>query len=182
VLLSSVLERQNLVAGMVTGWKRAPAGHPPPARTPIASRVAATLLAGAAAALALAVLLGFPVRSHAAGDVAAGLLRDYEASARRRDPAFRGFSAEEGRRIYLAEFPGDGGKVSCATCHTRDPRATGRTPIGKVVEPLAPAANPARFTDRADVEKWFKRNCKQVMGRECTAAEKGHFLTFLLGS
>jgi hypothetical protein len=51
-----------------------------------------------------------------------------------------------------------------------------------VVEPLAPAANPERLTDRRDVEKWFKRNCKEVMGRECTAEEKGHFITFLLGS
>jgi cytochrome b len=182
VLVSSALERQNLVAGMITGWKRAPAGHPAPARTSIAARVAGTLLAGAVAALAVAVLLGVPLRSHAAGGVAAELLREYEGSARQRHPAFRGFSAEDGRRIYLAESTMAGEAVSYATCHTRDPRARGRTPVGKVVEPLAPAANPDRFTDRGEVEKWFKRNCKQVIGRECTAAEKGHFLTFLLGS
>jgi Domain of unknown function (DUF1924) len=58
----------------------------------------------------------------------------------------------------------------------------GLTPAGKVVEPLAPSANPDRLTDRRDVEKWFKRNCKQVLGRECTAVEKGHFITFLLGA
>jgi hypothetical protein len=61
-------------------------------------------------------------------------------------------------------------------------RGRGLTPAGKVVEPLAPAANPARLTDRSEVEKWFKRNCKQVVGRECTAEEKGHVITWLLGA
>jgi hypothetical protein len=61
-------------------------------------------------------------------------------------------------------------------------RGRGLTPAGKVVEPLAPAANPARLTDRSEVEKWFKRNCKQVVGRECTAEEQGHVITWLLGA
>jgi hypothetical protein len=50
------------------------------------------------------------------------------------------------------------------------------------VAPLAPTAHPERFTDRREVEKWFNRNCKQVIGRECTAEEKGNFLTYLLGA
>ena len=53
---------------------------------------------------------------------------------------------------------------------------------GKSSGPLAPAIDSARIRVPTHVEKWFKRNCKQVMGRECTAAEKGHFLTFLLES
>jgi hypothetical protein len=32
--------------------------------------------------------------------------------------------------------------------------------------PLAPAFNPARFTNATKVEKWFGRNCKDVVGRD----------------
>lgn len=186
VTVSSVLERQNLVLGMVTGRKLDPgAGGAPAPRPPwllplrLAGAATAVML-GAAAAVALALLLGLPGRAHAAPPLAGELLREYEASARAARPAFAGFSAAEGRRIYLEEHLVDGQRTSCATCHTADPRQGGRTPAGKLVEPLAPQANPARLTDRADVEKWFKRNCKQVLGRECTPEEKGHFVTYLL--
>lgn len=186
VVMSSLVERQNLVLGMITGWKRAPAAQPESSATPrsrFLPLAGATALAlGVAAALGLALLLGLPQRAHAAPSVAAELLRDYEAGAREANPGFRGFSAAEGRRIYFSEHVEGGQKVSCAACHTSDPRQRGRTPAGKVVEPLAPAVNPDRLTDRADVEKWFARNCKQVMGRECTAEEKGHFLAFILES
>lgn len=183
VAVSSFLERQNLVKGMVTGWKRDPAGErePAPAAAMAAGRLAAALLTGAAVVVGLALLLGLPGKAWAA-PVAAELLRDYEATARKENPSFQGFQAAEGRRIYDAVHVQDGAPVSCSTCHTANPRQRGLTPAGKVVEPLAPAANPDRFTNRHEVEKWFKRNCKQVMGRECTAAEKGHFLTFLLGA
>lgn len=189
VLFSSWREGQNLVAGMIDGRKRfpdAPARHPalPPSPGLVAraARLAASLAFGALAALAVAAPLGIPARAEAASPVASELLRGWEAQARRERPAFAGFSAEEGKRLYLAEHVQDGQKVSCATCHTASPRAQGRSPAGKVVDPLSPAVNPDRFTDPADVEKWFKRNCKQVLGRECTAEEKGHFTTFVLGA
>ena len=51
---------------------------------------------------------------------------------------------------------------------------------GKIIQPMAPAANPMRFTDVAKTQKWFKRNCKDVVGRECTAQEKGDVLTWLI--
>ena len=37
----------------------------------------------------------------------------------------------------------------------------------------------ARFTDPAKTEKWFRRNCTEVLGRECSAAEKADFIQFL---
>ena len=132
--------------------------------------------------MALALLLGLPSRAHAAGPVATELLRDYEAQARRANPVFPGFSAAAGHKLYLATFTVDGQATSCSSCHTPDPRKIGRTPAGKVVEPLSPTVNPARLTDRREVEKWFTRNCKQVMGRECTAEEKGNFVTWMLGT
>ena len=186
VVFSSWRERQNLVAGMITGWKRAPDApaepEPRQRRAWFTVRATAALVLGALAAATLALFLGFPVRVGAASPVASGLLREYEAQARRQRAGFGAFSAEEGRKLYFAEFVQEGQKVSCSSCHTANPRARGITPAGKIVEPLAPAANPDRLTDRGDVEKWFKRNCKQVMGRECTAEEKGHFVTFLLGA
>ncbi len=66
--------------------------------------------------------------------------------------------------------------MSCTTCHTSDPRQPGKTPAHRKVDPLAPAANPERFTDLKKVEKWFRRNCDDVFARECTAQEKGDFI------
>ena len=40
--------------------------------------------------------------------------------------------------------------------------------------------NAERFTDTAKAEKWFRRNCNDVAGRECTAAEKADMLAWLL--
>jgi hypothetical protein len=45
---------------------------------------------------------------------------------------------------------------------------------------MAPAVNGVRFTRTGKVEKWFKRNCNDVLGRTCTAQEKGDVLTYLL--
>ena len=50
---------------------------------------------------------------------------------------------------------------------------------GKTIQPLAPAANAQRFTDTAKVEKWFRRNCNDVVGRECSAQEKADILAWL---
>ena len=50
---------------------------------------------------------------------------------------------------------------------------------GKNIRPLAVAANAERFSDPAKVEKWFGRNCKEVVGRACTPAEKADFITYL---
>lgn len=91
-----------------------------------------------------------------------------------------GFSAARGETFFKATHTG--GKPdtpSCTTCHTGDPRTAGRTRAGKAIEPMAVSVNPARFTDPAMVEKWFKRNCASVLGRECTATEKGDVIAWL---
>jgi hypothetical protein len=31
------------------------------------------------------------------------------------------------------------------------------------------------------MEKWFARNCSTVLGRACTAIEKGNIITYLAG-
>lgn len=121
------------------------------------------------AALALAQANAF-----AAGETTpAKLLEDLKVEAGAGTP----LSADRGRQLFLQK----GSDWSCSTCHTADPRSEGRhTVTGKAISPLAPAANPQRFTDRAKVDKWFRRNCRDVLGRECTAREKGDVLTWLL--
>lgn len=109
------------------------------------------------------------------------ILRDLETEARLADAGFAGFSITRGERFYQAERAGaDGTKLSCATCHTANPRAVGKTRANKEIAPLAPAANRERSTDAAKVDKWFRRNCNDVLGRACTAEEKGDFIIYML--
>ena len=73
-----------------------------------------------------------------------------------------------------------GGEWSCASCHGKPPTTVGKhASTGKAIDPLAPAFNPKAFTDVARVEKWFRRNCKDVLSRECSAAEKADVLAYL---
>lgn len=90
--------------------------------------------------------------------------------------------AAAGKAFFLGKHAG--GKPdtpSCTTCHTMDPTKAGQLRTGKAVEPMAPRANPARFTDSAKVEKWFGRNCNSVLGRACSPAEKADVIAYLNG-
>lgn len=105
------------------------------------------------------------------------LLAQYAAAAKS-----AGFSAARGQALHTQNF--SGGKPdtpSCTTCHGKDTRGAGRTLAGKTIEPVAVSAVPTRYTDPAKLEKWFKRNCTEVLGRECTPQEKGDWLTFAIG-
>ncbi len=74
-----------------------------------------------------------------------------------------------------------GKEWSCSTCHGAVPVQGGKhASTGKPIEPLAPSANGKRFTDPAKTEKWFRRNCNDVVGRECSPAEKADVLAWLL--
>jgi cytochrome c peroxidase len=108
------------------------------------------------------------------------LLKRYEAEAKKADAAFVSFSAERGHKLYLQKGSGSKSETSCASCHTLDPKAKGRTRANRDIEPLAPSVNAQRFTDPAKVEKWFARNCDDVFSRPCTPVEKGDFITWLL--
>lgn len=74
------------------------------------------------------------------------------------------------------------GDWSCASCHGQPPtQASKHASTGKRISPLAPAFNAERLTDSVKVDKWFKRNCKDVLSRECTALEKADVLAYLIG-
>ena len=86
--------------------------------------------------------------------------------------------AERGRVFFTSPH---GGEWRCASCHGNPPTATGKhASTGKAIDPLAPAFNPRAFTDGAKVDKWFRRNCNDVLKRECSAAEKADVLAYLL--
>jgi len=73
-----------------------------------------------------------------------------------------------------------GREWACATCHGQLPTSEGKhAATGKPIAPLAPAFNPQRLTDPAKTEKWFRRNCNDVMGRECSAGEKADVVAWL---
>ena len=87
-------------------------------------------------------------------------------------------SAAQGQAFFNSK---QGGQWSCASCHGTPPTADGKhASTGKAIKPLAPAFNPQVFTDSARVDKWFRRNCKDVLSRECSAAEKADVMAYLL--
>lgn len=105
-------------------------------------------------------------------------LNKYQAEAKTADASFQGFSATRGEQFFKTTHGND---WSCASCHTSNPTTVGKhASTGKAIDPLAPSANPERFTSTRKVDKWFKRNCNDVLSRECTALEKGDILTFLM--
>jgi hypothetical protein len=87
-------------------------------------------------------------------------------------------SIADGQRFFTSKHGGD---WSCASCHGSPPTGQGKHAVtDKAIAPMAPAFNPERFTDTAKTEKWFRRNCKDVVSRECTDAEKANVLAYLL--
>ncbi|MFZ2524178.1 MAG: DUF1924 domain-containing protein [Candidatus Ferrigenium altingense] len=100
------------------------------------------------------------------------------ASIQKEAAGIPGFSAARGESFFKAKH---GGEWSCASCHTENPAALGKhAKTGKVIDPLAPSANAERFTSPKKVDKWFKRNCNDVLSRACTPQEKGDVLAYLL--
>ncbi len=105
------------------------------------------------------------------------LLAGYRAAAQS-----SGFSAQRGEALHTRSFAaGKADTPACTSCHGKDPHAPGQTLAGKRIEPVAVSAAAQRYTDPAKVEKWFKRNCNEVLGRECTPQEKGDWLAFMMG-
>jgi hypothetical protein len=105
-----------------------------------------------------------------------------DLQARYRSQGAAVFDTAAGAALWRQEFTDakTGQRRSCTLCHTDqlgEPGEHART--GKPIEPMAPSVNPQRLTDQAKIEKWFKRNCKWTLGRECTAQEKGDLLSFL---
>jgi cytochrome c553 len=119
---------------------------------------------------AVAVLLALAGAARAA--TPADFLAAYTAEAGA--PA----DAARGQKFFLAQH---GQAWSCASCHGSTPTGSGKhATTAKTIAPLAPAFNAERFTDAAKVDKWFRRNCKDVLARECSPAEKADVMAWLV--
>jgi len=85
---------------------------------------------------------------------------------------------DSGQQFFTANH---GREWSCSTCHGALPTQPGRhAATGKPIGALAPAFDPQRFSNGDKVEKWFRRNCRDVVGRECTAGEKADVIAWLM--
>jgi uncharacterized membrane protein len=118
--------------------------------------------------LALAVFsTSVPAQTTAAGQISAYVAQSGQPAQVARGQEF--FTTKHGK------------DWSCSSCHTARPTVEGKhASTGKVIAPMAPAFNAQRFTDAAKTEKWFRRNCNDVVGRECSAAEKADVLSWLV--
>ena len=112
----------------------------------------------------------------ALADSPANLLDTYKAQAKA-----AGVAAGDPARGQSFFNSIHGNEWKCASCHGALPTGKGEHAIThKVIEPLAPAFNAQRFSDLAKADKWFRRNCKDVLARECSAAEKADVLAWLI--
>lgn len=133
-------------------------------------------LAQAVPAVMVAILAVSPALAGPRDDIIAG----YEKEARAADPSFTGFSPQRGEALFRSRNTANPDVPSCTTCHTADPTARGKHhKTGRAIDPVAVSANPKRFTEADKVEERFARDCKNVLGRVCTPAEKGDYLVFM---
>lgn len=137
-------------------------------------------LAPVSAVVLVAALTVAPQAAHAADPARDAVVAAYAAQAKAADPAFAGFSPARGEALYRSRNTANSDAASCAACHTDDPTRPGRhVKTGRAIEPVAVSTNPKRFTDAEKVEERFARDCKSVLGRTCTALEKGDYIAFM---
>ena len=132
--------------------------------------------------IALLAALGLFSASAFADPASAQKLADkYAVIAKNIDPNYKGLSADSGKAFFNRELTIRGKQVACASCHTANPANPGKHIVTKKpIKPLAPAANPERFSDVAKVEKNFEKHCLEIIGRDCTAEEKGNYIAYML--
>ena len=121
----------------------------------------------AAALAALVALAAGTAHAATPADVLAGYVAQAKAPAQ----------AARGQAFFTTTH---GREWSCSSCHGATPTQGGKhASTGKAIGALAPAFNAERFTDPTKVEKWFRRNCNDVLARECSAGEKADVLAWL---
>ena len=132
--------------------------------------------------IALSLLLGLSAFTAQADVATAQKLADkYLVIAKAVDANSTGLSVSDGKAFFSREITVKGKPVACASCHTSNPADTGKNIVtGKPIRPLSPLVNAKRFTSVEKVEKEFTDHCNDVIGRDCTAQEKGNFIAYLL--
>lgn len=108
------------------------------------------------------------------------ILSHYRAEAAQASAGFTP-SAARGQALFQRNWGVSASLPRCTTCHGDDLRRPGQHAItGKAIKPMQPAVEAARLSDPAKTEKWFRRNCREVVGRECTPGEKADVVTYLM--
>jgi hypothetical protein len=122
--------------------------------------------------LSLALVCSLAISSTVRAETPQNILKQYEAQSK------QAASPNRGQVLFTTNHGRD---WSCSSCHGNPPNQTGKhASTGKSITPLAPAFNPERFTDTSKVEKWLRRNCNDVLGRECTSGEKADVISWLI--
>jgi hypothetical protein len=133
--------------------------------------------------IVLVALLGLTAVS-AQADVANAekLVSIYSAIAKNANSNYPGPSAADGKFFFNRKIKlGNGKDMACASCHTANPADEGKHIItGKAISPLSPVVNAKRFEDFEKVQNKFTQHCVDIIGSDCTAAEKASYITYLL--
>lgn len=110
------------------------------------------------------------------------LAHKYTAIAISENVAFSGPSVVDGKFFFNRKIKVATGKAqACASCHTSNPADVGKHAVtGRAIRPLSPAINFKRFSDIDKVEEQFTQHCNDIIGSDCTAAEKANFITYLM--
>ncbi len=109
-------------------------------------------------------------------------VKSLEQEVQKKQSSFQGFSVQRGEQIFTTEHIGKKGKkISCVSCHTSDFTQKGEHFFtGKAIEPLSRKTNPEAMTDVRNVQKWLRRNFKDVYNRLGTPKEQGDVLVYML--
>jgi len=125
------------------------------------------------------ILLLLVCSGSALADTPASLVSAYAADAAKKTPGFTP-SVQRGQAFFTKEWNVSKKMPNCTVCHSKNLRMEGKHVItNKRIAPFSPAVNPKRFTKAKKVEKWFSRNCTEVVGRECSSGEKADFIQYI---
>lgn len=110
------------------------------------------------------------------------LAKKYVTIAKTVNASYAGTSSMDGKMFFNRKIKAPNGEmVACASCHTANPANTGRNIVtGKPIAPLSPVVNAKRFNDLEKVEDKFTEHCNDIIGADCSAAEKANFIAYLL--
>lgn len=131
----------------------------------------------------LVALLGFSaVSANASIANAKKLVMIYHTQAISENKDYTGPSVEDGKAFFNNKVKTvDGKETACASCHTANPADNGKNIVtGKAIKPLSPVVNTKRFSDFDKVEAKFSQHCFDILGEDCTAAEKANYITYVL--
>jgi len=126
----------------------------------------------------LVMISALPLAQAASGNPAVDTLLDQYRAA-----GAASFTAEAGQHLWNKKHQHTVAPLerSCNLCHTSNLTRNGQhAKTQKRIKPMAPGINTKRLTDTRKIEKWFMRNCKWTLGRECSPQEKGDFLLYTL--